>query len=258
MLKHRVIPCLLLRGRGLVKTRKFAAPQYVGDPINAIRIFNEKEADELMVLDISASVEGRGPQFDLIEQFAGECFMPLCYGGGIRTVEQARQLFALGVEKVCLQTAVLNDVSLVTKIAEQFGEQAVLASVDVKRKLFGRMQLYAAASRKILPGPWLDHVRRLVAAGAGEILLNAVDRDGTMEGPDLELIREASHAIAVPLVAVGGVGSLADVRAAVDAGASAVAAGAFFVLHGPHRAVLVTYPDPTELQQIFATQEGRQ
>lgn len=258
MLKHRVIPCLLLRGRGLVKTRKFDAPQYVGDPINAIRIFNEKEADELMVLDIAASAEGRGPQFDLIEQFAGECFMPLCYGGGIRTVEQARQLFALGVEKVCLQTAVLHDVSLVTRIAEQFGEQAVLASVDVKRKLFGRMQLYGAASRKTLPNPWLDHVRRLVAAGAGEVLLNAVDRDGTMEGPDLDLIREASDAITVPLIAVGGVGSLADVRAAVDAGASAVAAGAFFVLHGPHRAVLVTYPDPRELQLLFATQEGRQ
>ena len=253
MLKHRVIPSLLLRGRGLVKTRKFEAPKYVGDPINAIRIFNEKEADELMVLDIAASAEGRGPQFDLIEQFAGECFMPLCYGGGITTVEQARQLFALGVEKVCLQTAVLNDVSLVTRIAEQFGEQAVLASVDVKRKLFGRTRLYAAASRRTLPEPWLDHVRRLVAAGAGEVLLNAVDRDGTMEGPDLDLIREASDAIAVPLIAVGGVGSLADIKAAVDAGASAVAAGAFFVLHGPHRAVLVTYPEPYELQQLFAT-----
>jgi cyclase len=255
MLTHRVIPCLLLRGRGLVKTRKFDDPKYVGDPINAIRIFNDKEADELMVLDIGASRERRGPQFDLIEQFAGECFMPLCYGGGVTTVEQARQLFALGVEKICLQTAVLHDVTLVTRLAEQFGDQAVLASIDVKRKLFGRPAIYAAASGKTLPGQWLDHVRRLVAAGAGEVLLNAVDRDGTMEGPDLDLIRDASAAVSVPLIAVGGIGSLPHIKAAVDAGASAVGAGAFFVFHGPHRAVLVTYPDSRDLRRLFSSEQ---
>ena len=142
MIKNRVIPCLLLRQGGLVKTQKFANPKYIGDPINAIRIFNEKEVDELMVLDITASKERCDPDYDLIEQFAGECFMPLAYGGGIHSVEQARQLFALGVEKICLQTAALEDLSLITRLADQFGKQSVLVSVDVKKNWLGRPRLY--------------------------------------------------------------------------------------------------------------------
>src|SRR5688572_28067947 len=178
MLKQRVIPCLLLRNGGLVKTRQFAQPKYVGDPVNAIRIFNDKEVDELIVLDIGATREGRGPDFGLIEQFAGECFTPLCYGGGITTVEQARQLFALGVEKVCLQTAALEDATIVTRIATLFGSQAVLVSVDVKKDWLGRHRLYSAAHGRILRTPWLEFARSAVAAGAGEIVINAVDRDG--------------------------------------------------------------------------------
>ena len=251
MLKQRVIPCLLLRNSGLVKTLKFTNPKYVGDPINAIRIFNDKEVDELMVLDIEASKQGKEPDYALIEQFAGECFMPLCYGGGVRTVEQAQRLFALGVEKVCLQTAALNDISLVTRIAERFGAQSVLVSADIKRSLFGKRQLYSAATGKAVAQPWLDFLKSAVAAGAGEVVLNSVDRDGTMQGMDLELIREASSALPVPLVAVGGVGSMADIRAAIDAGASAVSAGAFFVFHGPHRAVLITYPRYQELEALL-------
>ena len=252
MLKHRVIPCLLLRDGGLVKTQRFADPKYVGDPINAIRIFNEKEVDELMVLDITASKQGRAPNFELIEQFAGECFMPLCYGGGVRTVEQARQLFALGVEKVCLQTAALEDPTLVTRIAERFGSQAVLVCVDVKKNWLGKRQLYAAAQGKTLGRPWMQFVKEMIAAGAGELVINAVDRDGTMSGMDLDLIREASAAVPVPLIALGGAGSLADIKTAVDAGASAVAAGAFFVFHGPHRAVLITYPRYQELEALLS------
>jgi imidazole glycerol-phosphate synthase subunit HisF len=252
MLKHRVIPSLLLRDGGLVKTLRFAEPKYVGDPINAIRIFNEKEVDELMVLDIAASKEGRAPHFALIEQFAGECFMPLCYGGGIRTVEQARQLFALGVEKVCLQSAALEDPTLVTRIAERFGSQAVLVCIDVKKNWLGKRQLYSAAQGKTLGRPWLQFVKEMIAAGVGELVINAVDRDGTMAGMDLDLIREASAAVPVPLIALGGAGSLADIKAAVDAGASAVAAGAFFVFHGPHRAVLITYPRYQELEALLS------
>ena len=142
MIKNRVIPCLLLRRGGLVKTQKFANPKYIGDPINAIRIFNEKEVDELMVLDIAASKEKCDPDYDLIEQFAGECFMPLTYGGGINSVDQARRLFALGVEKICLQTAALEDFSLVTRLADKFGEQSVMVSVDVKKDWMGRHRLY--------------------------------------------------------------------------------------------------------------------
>jgi imidazole glycerol-phosphate synthase subunit HisF len=251
MLKHRVIPCLLLRDGGLVKTTRFDRPRYVGDPINTIRIFNEKEVDELMVLDIAASRQNRGPDFRLIEQFAGECFMPLCYGGGISLVEQARQLFALGVEKICLQTAVLKDLSLITRIAERFGSQSVVVSVDVKRNLLRQPRLYSAMTRRILKGSWSRHMCELVTAGAGEVLLNAVDRDGMMNGMDLDLIREASCAVDVPVTAVGGVGSLADIKAAINAGASAVAAGAFFVFYGPHRAVLITYPRYEELEELL-------
>jgi imidazole glycerol-phosphate synthase subunit HisF len=252
MLKHRVIPCLLLRDGGLVKTLRFAKPKYVGDPINAIRIFNEKEVDELMVLDIGATRTGREPQFALIEQFAGECFMPLCYGGGIRSVEHARQLFALGVEKVCLQSAALEDPTLVRRISDRFGSQSVLVCIDIKRNWLGRPKVYAAARQDMLDRPWLACVQEMVAAGAGEIVLSAVERDGVMQGMDLELIRAASAAVSVPLVAVGGVGSLAHIKEAVTCGASAVAAGAFFVFHGPHRAVLITYPQYDHLQQLLS------
>lgn len=251
MLKHRVIPCLLLSNAGLVKTTKFGNAKYIGDPINAIRVFNDKEVDELMVLDINASKDRKGPNFELIEQFAGECFMPLCYGGGIRTVEQAHQLFALGVEKVSLQTAILNDTSLITQIAERYGSQSVLVSVDIKRNLFGATKIYSSAKKSTLAEPWMDFIKKVVAAGAGEIILNAVDCDGTMKGMDISLIKKVSSALPVPVIAVGGVGSLQDIKAAVDAGASAVGVGAFFVLHGPHRAVLITYPRYKDLETLL-------
>ena len=251
MLKNRVIPCLLMLDHGLVKTTRFAKPKYVGDPINAIRIFSDKEVDELMVLDIGASRESREPNYELIEQFAGECFMPLCYGGGIRSVEQARRLFALGVEKICLQSAALDDLTVVTRIAEQFGSQSVLVSADIKSNWLGKHKLYSSKTSKLLDRSWLTFLKDAVAAGAGEVVLNSVDRDGTMQGMDLDIISEAAAALPVPLIAVGGASSLQDIKAAVDAGASAVSAGAMFVFHGPHRAVLITYPKYRELEQLF-------
>jgi cyclase len=253
MLRTRVIPCLLLRGDGLVKTHKFAKPKYVGDPINAIRIFNDKEVDELLVLDITASKERREPSYELIEQFASECFMPLCYGGGIRTVEHARRLFSLGVEKVCLQTAAMDDPGIITQIAQSFGNQSVVACVDVKKDWLGRRRLYRSADNRTVSRPWTEYLRAAVDAGAGEVVVNSVDRDGTMSGADLELIGEASRAVSVPVIAMGGIGSLADIRAAADAGASAIAAGSFFVFHGPHRAVLITYPGYAELEQLLGS-----
>ena len=252
MLKHRVIPSLLLSRGGLVKTERFRKPSYVGDPINAIRIFNDKEADELMVLDIDASREGREPDYALIEQFAGECFMPLSYGGGIRTLDQARRLLALGVEKVCLQTAALVNPRLVSEIAERGGNQAVVVSIDVKRNWRRKPMLYSASARRTLDRPWIVVMHELVAAGAGEVLLTAVDRDGTRAGMDIELIREAARQLRVPLIAAGGVGHLDHIAQAIAAGASAVAAGAFFVWQGPHRAVLITYPSYTELTRVLA------
>lgn len=251
MLRHRVIPALLLRNGGLVKTTQFKDPKYVGDPINAIRIFNDKEVDELMVLDITASKEHREPNYALIEQFAGECFMPLAYGGGIRNVGQARQLFSLGVEKICLQTSAFENPSLIKELTNQFGSQSVMVSIDVKKNWLGKPKLYQSATGKLMEIAWMDKLNELISAGAGEVLLNAVDKDGTLTGPDLSLIQQASSAIDVPLIALGGVSSLADIKACVDAGASAVAAGAFFVFHGPHRAVLITYPKYHELERLF-------
>src|SRR4051812_10000102 len=175
MLRHRVIPCLLLHNGGLVKTQKFANPQYVGDPINAIRIFNEKEVDELLVLDIDASREGRGPNFDVIEQLAGECFMPLAYGGGITTVDQAQRLVSIGVEKLSIQTAALTDLDLVTQIASRYGSQAVVVSIDVKKNLLGQNKLYSAKTGKAVDRDWLGFLQQAVDAGAGEVLVSAVD-----------------------------------------------------------------------------------
>jgi len=242
MLKHRVIPCLTLVGDGLVKTVGFANPVYVGDPLNAIRIFNEKEVDELMFLDITATKDGREPNFQLLAKVAGECFMPLAYGGAVRTVEQARRIFALGVEKVCLQTAALDDLSLITRLADEFGRQSVVVNVDVKNNWLGQRKLFRSATGMTIGRDWQAFLSEAVEAGAGEVVISSVDRDGTMTGMDVDLIAQAARLVSVPVVAVGGVGAINDLKAGVDAGASAVAVGAFFVFHGPHRAVLITYP----------------
>ena len=251
MLRKRVIPCLLLQNGRLVKTHKFSRPQYVGDPINAIRIFNDKEVDELLVIDIEASKTNAGPNFDLIEQFASECFMPLAYGGGVETVEQAQKLFSMGVEKVCLQSAVMKDPLIISRLAEKFGTQSVVVSVDVKRDWRNQIVLYESRTRKSRSTNWLDHIRKCVELGAGEVLLNSVHRDGTLAGMDYEVIKAGAVASTAPTIAVGGARSLRDFELAFDAGASAVSAGAFFVFHGPHRAVLITYPTPRELDAVF-------
>ena len=242
---------LLLNNGDLVKTLRFKDSQYIGDPINAIRIFNEKEVDEIIVLDITASRERRKPNYDLIQRLAEECFMPLTYGGGITTVDEARILFSLGIEKISLQTAAFSDINLVTRISNDFGSQSVIASIDLKKNWLGRPMLYSAATKKLIPRPWLSYVQEIANAGAGEILLSAVDLDGTLMGPNLELISLASASLMVPLIALGGISSLHDIKSAIDAGASAVAAGSFFVFHGPHRAVLITYPKYEELMTLF-------
>lgn len=250
MLKHRVIPSLLIQDGGLVKTRKFKNPRYVGDPVNAIRIFNDKEVDELIVLDIQASKLSQPPKFELINEIAGECFMPLCYGGGIRTLDIAARIFDCGVEKICLQSAVFEDLKLVTEIASRFGSQAVVLSVDVKRNWLRRNCLYNSRNGGTTSQPWTEFLRIGVEAGAGEVIVNSVDHDGELDGYDLDVIREAASMVEVPIIASGGAGKLEDFKNAIDAGASAVAAGAMFVFHGPHRAVLITYPRYEDLEVI--------
>jgi len=248
MLKARVIPSLLLRGAGLVKTRQFKDPKYIGDPINAIKIFNDKEVDELVLLDITASAEGRGPAFAAIEEVASECFMPLAYGGGIGSVEDIRRILKLGVEKVILNTAAWRDPQVLQQASREFGAQAIVASIDVRRKLLGGYDVCVERATRALRIDPVTYARRMEELGAGEILLTSVERDGTMKGYDIELLSRVTAMVSVPVIAAGGAGSVADFGAAIkQGGASAVAAGAMFVFHGPHRAVLITYPSQAEL-----------
>ena len=255
MLRNRVIPVLLVKDHGLVKTTKFENSKYVGDPINAIRIFNEKEVDEIALLDISTTPQSHGPNFELISDVASECFMPLAYGGGIRGLDDAKRLFSLGVEKVILRSAAARDFRTVAAISDYAGSSSVTVSIDVKRARFGRQQLHCPGTPLHGDPAWLKFLERAIEAGAGEVLLNAVDRDGTMAGMDIELISAASRATTVPLVAVGGVGSLVHIAEGIRAGANAVGAGAFFLYHGPRRAVLITYPRYEELTVLLG--DGR-
>lgn len=248
MARARVIPCLLLRNHGLVKTRKFKDAVYLGDPVNAVRIFNEKEVDELVLLDIDASKEAREPDYELIAEIAGECFMPIAYGGGVRTFDQARRLIRCGVEKIVINSAVFESYGLIEEISQTFGSQAVIGAIDIKKTLLGGYRVVAKSASVEIRTSLDEHVQNLVAAGVGEIFLNSVDRDGTMEGYDLALIRRVTTKISVPLIACGGAGSVQDLYSAVhDGGASAVAAGSMFVFHGKLRAVLISYPQDLEL-----------
>ncbi len=247
MYRTRVIPCLLLRGNGLVKTKKFKDAVYVGDPVNAMRIFSEKEADEIVVLDIDASREGREPNYELISEMAGEAFMPMAYGGGVRTLNQVRQLIRSGIEKVVINTAATESAGLIRAVADVYGSQAVVGAVDVKKTLFGGYRIVTKSATVDTKLDLQEHVRSLAQAGAGEILVNSVDRDGMMAGYDLPLIQMVAQSVNVPVVACGGAGSVEHLRQAVkEGGASAVAAGSMFVFHGKHRAVLINYPKDIE------------
>lgn len=250
MLNKRLIPLLLLKNGGLVKTTKFKNPIYVGDLINTVRIFNEKEVDELIISDIYATKNGNSINFNLIEQVAGECFMPLTYAGGIRNLDQARTLFSLGVEKICLQSKAYEDPSFITELANIYGSQSICVSIDVFKNWFGNYVIYHSASSSHLTKNWREYLIKLVDAGAGEVIVTSVNKEGTLMGPDLSLIKLASDCVEVPVIASGGIGSLSDIKASFEFGASAVAAGSFFVFHGKHKAVLITYPS-NEQREIF-------
>lgn len=251
MLRARVIPCLLLRNNGLVKTVRFEQPKYVGDPINAVKIFNEKEVDELVVLDIEASKRGSDPNYALLENIASECFMPLCYGGGIRSLEQASHIIRLGIEKIAVNASAISSPALITALAATLGSQSVVAGIDVKSDWLGRHRVYDASSGKLCSTAPEEHAMRLARAGAGEIFLNSVDRDGTLQGYDLKLVKKVADAVSIPVIACGGAGSTADFVCAAEAGASAMAAGSQFVFQGRHRAVLISYPPYKELEKLL-------
>lgn len=250
MLRARIIPCLLLKGNGLVKSIKFKDYKYVGDPINAVRIFNEKEVDELVFLDISATLEGRKPNFKLITKIAEETFMPFGYGGGITDVEDAKKLFTLGAEKVILNSSAAKAPALVEQIAKLYGNQSVVASIDVKKNLFGKYEVYVNSGKVNTKEEPAAFAIKMQEHGAGEILLNSIDRDGTLQGYDLDLVDHVCSKLSIPVVACGGARGVDDFKMALKHGASAVAAGSMFVFHGKHRAVLITYPSIEEIKII--------
>jgi cyclase len=244
----RIIPCLLLRGTGFVKTRRFKDPVYLGDCFNTVRLFNEKEADELLIVDIDATPAGRPPDFGLLNELAGECFMPAAYGGGIQTMEDMRLLFKAGYEKVSLNTAAMRNPELIRTAAREFGSQSVIVAIDFRRKFSGRCEVFINGGRDGTGSDPVSVAKRAADLGAGEIFLNSIDRDGTMEGYDLETMRRVADAVSVPLVACGGAGSLRHFHDAIHlGGASAAAAGSFFVFVGKQRGVLITYPSHGDL-----------
>lgn len=250
MLRARIIPCLLLNNGGLVKTIQFKNPVYVGDPLNAVKIFNEKEADELILLDISATSKNSEPLYDRIAQIASEAFMPLCYGGGISNVKQAEKLVNLGIEKISINSAAFRDYSLIQGIARALGTQSVVVSIDVKKDWLGRYRVYDASRKRLTEIDPILHARQAEHSGAGEILLNNVSLDGMLSGYDLNLVKSMAESLSIPLVVCGGAASTMDFKLAIQAGASAAAAGSMFLFQGKHRAVLISYLSNYEINQL--------
>jgi cyclase len=252
MLKTRVIPCLLLKGNGLVKTVKFKDPVYIGDPINAVKIFNDKEVDELIFLDISLTPQHKGPNFKLIAEIATEGFMPFGYGGGVSSLTDMEKLFSLGVEKVVLNSSAFKTPGLISEGSKVYGNQSIVVSIDVKKSIFGQYKVYTNCGTYDTGQNPVEYAKRMEQLGAGELFINSIDRDGTMLGYDLKLIRQVAEAVNIPVVASGGAGKLNDFADAVNEGkASAVAAGSMFVFQGIHKAVLITYPSQQELIKTF-------
>ena len=252
MIKTRVIPCLLLKGKGLVKSLKFKDPVYIGDPINAVRIFNEKEVHELLFLDITATKENRKPDIEYIAQISDECYMPLAYGGGIRTIEDIKQILNAGAEKVCINSYAVENPSFIKEAANIFGSQSILVSIDVKKSLFGKYEVYTHGGKKSAKTDPVSLAIKMQEMGAGEILINSIDKDGTMDGYDLTLVKNVAESLTIPVIACGGAGEIKHFADAVNlGGASAVAAGSFFVFHGSRRGILINYPDNDQLNKML-------
>jgi cyclase len=242
MRRIRTMPVLLLRNGGLYKTVNFKNPKYVGDPINAVKIFNEKEADELVLLDYNASIDTRAIDYKRIEEIAGEAFMPMGYGGGIKTLDDAKRVFDCGFEKVVLNSVLLKNPGLVEAIGNIYGAQAVVGSIDYKKNIFGKSKVYSMSGSKKMGYEPVEWAVKLQEYGVGEIMLNSIDRDGTWSGYDLDMIKTVSEKITVPLIACGGAGSVQDLKQAVSVGASAVAAGSMFVFQKKGMGVLISFP----------------
>jgi cyclase len=249
----RCIPVLLLQNGGLVKTVQFKNPKYIGDPLNAIRIFNEKEVDELVFLDIDASVEGTPIRIKLLKEIAEECFMPLAYGGGIKTIEDIRQVIQIGIEKVIIGSEVIGNPEFLKQAIHEFGSSSICVSLDIEKAASGEYQIYTKSGTEATSLDPIDFAKKMDQSGVGELFIYSIDRDGTRKGYDLDLIQAIRKAVKIPIIACGGAGTIDDLCQAVEAGASAVAAGSMFVFHGKHQAVLISYPDKEALKRIYST-----
>lgn len=241
-MRPRVIPILLIHNQRLVKTVRFKEETYVGDPINAVKIFNEKEVDELIILDIGATAEKTPIDWGMISNLANECFMPFCYGGGVRSVDDFKKILSIGVEKVSINTAAIENVTLISDMAKHSGSQSVVASIDVKKDWLGRYRVFGIRGKKNTALDPVHFAKELENRGAGEILVNSVDRDGTYEGYDTHLIQKVSESVRIPVIACGGAKNVDNLKEVLHNGASAAAAGSLFVFYGVHRAVLINYP----------------
>lgn len=252
MLRPRIIPSLLIQDNGLVKTINFKNPKYVGDPINAVKIFNEKEVDELAIFDIDATANNLEPNYSLIERIANQSRMPLCYGGGVKTVEQAQKIFGLGIEKIALSSAVLQNPELITKIANRVGAQSVIVVLDVKKKLFGGYEVFTHNGKKGTGINPFDFAEKAQKLGAGEIIINSIDQDGVMKGFDMNLIDKIREKISLPITVLGGAGKLEDIKEVIQKhGVIGVAAGSLFVFKGVYKAVLINYPTKEEKEKLY-------
>lgn len=248
----RVIPVLLLKNDILYKGVNFKGHKYIGDPINAVKIFNEKEVDELVFLDIGATLSGAQPNYDFLNHVASECFMPLCYGGGVNKLEQIEKLLYAGVEKICINTAAIENEGFIKEATLEYGSSTIMVSIDVKKQFFGSPKAYTHSGTKKSKLDPLTLAKRMENLGVGEILVNSIDQDGTMKGFDVDLVESIASQVSVPVVAAGGAGSLKDFQDVVTTGkASAVAAGSYFVFQGKHKAVLISYPERKELEKLF-------
>lgn len=248
----RVIPVLLLRNGGLVKTVRFKDHKYIGDPINAVKIFNEKQVDELAFIDIDASKENREPSYDYLKEISSECFMPLSYGGGIQTTDQIKKLIQSGIEKVIINSEAIKNPDLIRSAVRTFGSSTIVGAMDIKKNLFGNYQVFSHIKKSGLNIDPIKHAQFLQALGIGELFVNNVDHDGMMKGYDLTIIKKLVDAVDIPVIACGGAGSIDDIENVInEASASAAAAGSFFVFHGKHKAVLITYPEYDTLKRIF-------
>jgi imidazole glycerol-phosphate synthase subunit HisF len=249
---NRVIPVLLLMGNGIYKTVRFESPKYIGDPINAVKIFNEKEVDELILIDIIATSDSRKINYDLINNIASEAFMPICYGGGINRIDQINKLLKIGIEKVSINTQAINDISFIKDSAENFGSSTIVVSIDIRKNIFGKFMVYTNRGTKNTGLDPIEFANDLENMGAGELLITSINQEGTLKGYEINILKKITEQVGIPVIANGGGGGLKDMNKVIsEANVSAVSAGSMFVYYGKHKAVLINYPDRFSIENLI-------